>query len=38
MGINPGEIEDWVFGFFIFWWLVVVVTLPWNLYFIAKIN
>jgi hypothetical protein len=36
MGINPGEIKDWVIGFFIFWWLVVVVTLPWNLYFSAK--
>ena len=36
MGVNPGEIKDWIVGFFIFWWLVVVVTLPWNLYFSAK--
>jgi len=36
IGVNPGEIKDWVIGFFIFWWLVVVVTLPWNLYFSAK--
>jgi hypothetical protein len=36
MGVNPGEIKDWIIGFFIFWWLVVVVTLPWNLYFSEK--
>ena len=36
MGIDPGQIKDWIVGFFIFWWLVVVVTLPWNLYFSAK--
>jgi hypothetical protein len=31
-----GELADWAIGIASFWWLVVIVTLPWNLYFQAK--
>jgi hypothetical protein len=35
-GLPIGELADWAIGIASFWWLVVIVTLPWNLYFQAK--
>lgn len=34
--IPAGSILDWVIGGASFWWLVVIVTVPWNVYFQAK--
>jgi hypothetical protein len=36
MEIPAGTIIDWVIGIAIFWWLMIVVTLPWNMHFAAK--
>jgi len=36
VGVDPGSIRDWVIGLFVLWWLIVVVTLPWDLYFKAR--
>ncbi len=35
-GLSIGELTDWAIGIASFWWLVVIVTLPWNIYFHAK--
>ncbi|HIK28433.1 MAG: hypothetical protein N3E45_00555 [Oscillatoriaceae bacterium SKW80] len=34
--IPTGNFLDWVIGGASFWWLVVIVTVPWNIYFKAK--
>ena len=36
MGVDPGSLRDWIIGLLVLWWLIVVVTLPWDLYFKAK--
>ena len=36
IGVDPGSIRDWVIGLFVLWWLIVVVVLPWDLYFKAR--
>ncbi len=36
MEIPAGTIIDWVIGIAIFWWLMIIVTLPWNMHFAAK--
>ncbi len=34
--IPAGHFLDWVIGGGIFWWLMLIVTLPWNIHFDAK--
>ena len=34
--IPAGNLVDWVIGVASFWWLIVIVTVPWNVYFDAK--
>ncbi len=34
--VPTGRFLDWVIGAASFWWLIVVVTVPWNVYFEAK--
>lgn len=34
--IPAGNLIDWVIGTASFWWLLVIVTVPWNLHFKAK--
>jgi len=34
--ISAGHFLDWVIGVASFWWLLVVVTVPWNVHFEAK--
>ncbi|MBE9126969.1 MULTISPECIES: hypothetical protein [unclassified Coleofasciculus] len=34
--ISAGHFLDWVIGVASFWWLLVVVTVPWNIHFEAK--
>ncbi|MGF1487087.1 MAG: hypothetical protein ACFBSE_08240 [Prochloraceae cyanobacterium] len=34
--IPAGNLIDWLVGIASFWWLVVIVTIPWNVYFEAK--
>lgn len=36
LGIPVGNFLDWVIGGASFWWLVVIVTVPWNIYFRSK--
>jgi hypothetical protein len=36
LGIPTGNWVDWLVGMAIFEWLIVVVTVPWNIYFAAK--
>lgn len=36
LGFSLGSLADWLIGIAIFWWLVIVVTVPWNVYFEAK--
>jgi hypothetical protein len=36
MQVPAGTIVDWVIGIAIFWWLMIIVTLPWNMHFAAK--
>ncbi len=36
MQVPAGELVDWVIGVAIFWWLMIIVTLPWNMHFAAK--
>ena len=36
MEIPAGEFIDWVVGVLGFWWLLGVVTIPWNIYFGAR--
>lgn len=34
--IPTGNLIDWVIGVASFWWLLAIVTVPWNVYFDAK--
>ena len=34
--IPSGRFADWVIGLLSFWWLLMIVTVPWNMYFRAK--
>ncbi|ACK65479.1 conserved hypothetical protein [Rippkaea orientalis PCC 8801] len=34
--IPAGNLVDWVIGIASFWWLIIIVTVPWNVYFDAK--
>jgi len=34
--VPSGNFLDWVIGTASFWWLTVIVTVPWNIYFEAK--
>lgn len=36
LDIPTGSFLDWIIGVVIFGWLLVVVTVPWNIYFAAK--
>ncbi|MGD1851791.1 MAG: hypothetical protein ACFCBU_14780 [Cyanophyceae cyanobacterium] len=36
VGISAGSLLDWVIGLASFWWLLVIVTVPWNVHFTAK--
>ncbi len=36
LNVPVGHFLDWVIGLLTFWWLLIVVTVPWNLYFRAK--
>lgn len=36
LGIPTGQLLDWVIGLTSFWWLLVVVTIPWNVHFGAR--
>jgi hypothetical protein len=34
--IPAGNLVDWLIGIASFWWLLVIVTVPWNIYFESK--
>ena len=34
--ISVGSLVDWVIGIASFWWLLIIVTIPWNVYFDAR--
>ncbi|MEB3830899.1 hypothetical protein [Phormidium sp. CCY1219] len=36
LNIPTGSFLDWVIGGASFWWLLVIVTVPWNIYFQSK--
>jgi hypothetical protein len=36
LSIPAGNFLDWVIGGGIFWWLMLIVTVPWNIHFDAK--
>lgn len=36
LDISPGNLIDWIIGITSFWWLLVIVTIPWNIYFDAR--
>ncbi len=36
LNIPAGSLIDWVIGVGSFWWLIVIITVPWNVYFDAK--
>jgi hypothetical protein len=36
LGVYTGNFLEWSLGVAIFWWLAVVVTIPWNVHFKAK--
>lgn len=36
LGMPAGRFLDWVIGAASFWWLSVIVTVPWNIYFMAR--
>ncbi|MCP4347244.1 MAG: hypothetical protein GY795_17165 [Desulfobacterales bacterium] len=36
LGVPTGRLTDWIIGIASFWWLMIIVTLPWNMYFKAK--
>lgn len=36
LDIFAGNLIDWVIGIASFWWLLVIVTIPWNIYFDAR--
>lgn len=34
--IDSGQLIDWIAGMLSFWWMLVITTVPWNVYFEAK--
>ncbi len=36
LNIPSGHFVDWIIGTLTIWWLLVIVTVPWNVYFEAK--
>ena len=34
--ISPGSLVDWAIAISSFWWLLAIVTIPWNIYFEAR--
>jgi len=36
LAVPTGALIDWIVGIASFWWLLVIVTLPWNIHFRAK--
>lgn len=36
LGITPGNLVDWIVGVSSFGWLLIIVTIPWNIYFDAR--
>ena len=34
--VSAGHLLDWIVGVGSFWWLLVVVTVPWNVHFDAR--
>ena len=34
--ISAGNLVDWGIGIASFWWLLVIITIPWNIYFDAR--
>jgi gas vesicle protein len=36
LGVASGRFIDWLVGIASFWWLLAIVTVPWNLYFQAR--
>lgn len=34
--VPAGELTDWIAGIASFWWLMIIVTVPWNMHFSAK--
>jgi hypothetical protein len=36
LNVPTGRFLDWVIGLLSFWWLVAIVTIPWNVYFQAQ--
>lgn len=34
--IPAGHLVDWLIGVSSFWWLIVLITIPWNIYFQAR--
>jgi 5-bromo-4-chloroindolyl phosphate hydrolysis protein len=34
--ISAGSLIDWLIGIASFWWLLVILTIPWNIYFDAR--
>jgi hypothetical protein len=34
--ISAGNLVDWSIGIASFWWLIIIVTIPWNVYFEAR--
>ncbi|MEA5469634.1 hypothetical protein [Spirulina sp. 06S082] len=36
LGISAGSFIDWIVGLASIWWLIAIVTIPWNIHFSAK--
>jgi len=36
LNIPAGTLVDWVIGISAFWWLMIIVTVPWNMHFAAR--
>lgn len=36
LNISAGNLIDWLIGIASFWWLLVIITIPWNIYFDAR--
>ncbi len=36
LNISAGNLIDWLIGIASFWWLLAIVTIPWNIYFDAR--
>ncbi len=36
LNISAGSLIDWLIGIASFWWLLIIITIPWNIYFDAR--